>query len=227
MKRKFATYCLGTVLGVLVTLGLFSFLLVGTTINKPVEPAPDYGAVRLSSFKNRPVPRNESQASLSESMPQVRRFQEIKMATPLMDLPSREPSLPGAEMDFTPSLAGTLPVGGLPSMAVAGGPASPGGGALTLGEVDEAPRAVFAPAPLYPAGTRYRDKKIRVVLRIILGKDGKVKKATALNPEPDLAPFYEAARGAVLQWRFTPGHKGGKPVACMADQPFSFSIDKN
>lgn len=131
----------------------------------------------------------------------------------------------GMETDFSAELAGTVPMSGLPSLAPAGGPAAPSGGAMTLGEVDELPHPLYAPAPLYPAKQKRRGKEQKVFVRIVLHEDGTVKSARPLNRTDQTAPFHDAAVEAVLQWRFYPCKKGGKAVQCVADQPFSFSLD--
>ena len=214
-------------MGILITLGLSVFLWVGTSVNKAVMARPDHGAVRLSSLKNLPSQKQEEIFSAQDApLPRVEKLEAMAPTDMAMDMASLDASMAVMEMEFTPHLAGTVPLGGVPAPAVPSPGTAPGGGALTLGEVDEYPRPLYAPAPLYPSSRRELGKTVRIQVRILLGKDGMVKKATPLNATPELAPFFQAARKTLMSWRFSPCTKGNKPVECLANQPFSFSISR-
>ena len=81
-----------------------------------------------------------------------------------------------------------------------------------LDEIDQKPRAVFQPSPLFPVAMR--GKKIEGVVSVILVVDpsGRVQK---LRAEESTHPaFTQPALEAVKQWRFEPGVKAGERVAC-------------
>lgn len=222
--KPFRTY-IPAVLGALGITGfLLLFLLAGTSSSSVPEKALLHGAVKLSSYTEAPVQETETYAT--QDVMQVQPLEHLAQMEMSLESPQLEMNMPSMEMDFAPELSGTVPVGGVPSLAMAGGVAAPSGGALTLGEVDEQPRPLYAPAPLYPARAKRIGEEKTVNIRILLRKDGTVTKATPLDQDESNGAFHEAAISTVLQWRFVPCKKDGEAVQCVADQPFSFSINR-
>lgn len=207
-----------------ITALLLLFLLAGTSSSSVPDKVMVHGAVRLSSYKEAPVQETETFAT--QEVMQVQPLEQLAQTEMSLESPQLEMNMPSMEMDFAPELSGTVPVGGVPSLAMAGGLAAPSGGALTLGEVDEQPRALYAPAPLYPSKAKRNGEEQVVNIRILLRKDGTVGKATPLNLNASNELFHEAAIETVLRWRFVPCKKDGEAVQCIADQPFSFSINR-
>lgn len=209
--------------GLGVTALLLLFLLLGTvTQGKPEKPALR-GAIRLSSIEEAPV--NEEETYSTRDVPQVEPLEQtVSMEEVSMEEPRMEMDMPSMDLELAPELAGTLPMSGLASLAEPGALAAPGGGALTLGEVDEQPRPIYAPLPMYPAREKALGKEVKVLVRIKLDRDGRVVEATPLELTDASRPFHEAAVQTVLQWRFVPCKKGNESVQCIADQPFAFSI---
>jgi TonB family protein len=216
-------YAIGFFLGTAITALLALVLMLGTASREEPEARFKQGAVRISPWTDRPV--SEEEIFATQDTPTVRQLEKLAMTDAAIEMPHLDARLAGVEMDFTAELAGTVPMSGLPSLAPAGGLASPSGGALTLGEVDELPHPLYAPPPLYPADQKRVGNEQKVYVRIILNEDGSVRTASPLNRTARSAPFHDAAVAAVLQWRFYPCKKEGKPVQCVADQPFSFTID--
>lgn len=65
-------------------------------------------------------------------------------------------------------------------------------------------------APVYPAAARYSHIQGSVVLRAVIGKDGRIQSLKAVSsPSQDLT---DAAVGAVQQWRYRPYTLNGEPV---------------
>lgn len=188
----------------------------------PIEEATLRGAVKLSSFTETPKETKEEYTTtdaVEVPTPEVVMEMDIPMEAPPMDV-----SLESVELDFAPEIAGTAPVGGVPQVAAmpAQPQAAPSGGALSLGQVDEMPRALYAPPPPYPVDAP-KKRKVTVKIRILISSDGKVVKATPINPTPEQEKFFRSAIDTVLLWEFTPCMKNGNAVQCFADQPFVFS----
>jgi TonB family protein len=64
-------------------------------------------------------------------------------------------------------------------------------------------------APVYPPAAKARMIEGVVVLRLLIDKEGGVKRADVLQGDPLLV---SAARDAVLQWRYKPSTLGGAPA---------------
>lgn len=207
--------------GLAVTGLLLSFLLAGAAGTTVPARSGLHGAIRLSTFEAPPEETQETYATADTPV-----VQPMERTTPAADLsmaqPSMEMDMPA--MDMPPEAVGTMPVAGLGDLARPSAPSASGGGALALGEVDEKPRPLYAPPPLYPTDAKAKGDECAVTVRIILDKDGTVVRATPVGQTPASEPFHAAAVEAVRQWRFIPCKKDGRAVRCMADQPFTFNL---
>lgn len=209
----------------LISSFLFLFLLAGTMQQASEDQVFLKGAIRLSEFEDEPV-REEEVYSTSDA-PQVKSLDKINptMDTSL-DRPEMDLEMPSVDLDIATEMAGTIPMAGLESLAALSAMGAPSGGAFTLGEVDEMPRALYAPQPLFPSEKKAMGIEKEVTVRIRLRPDGTVAEALPVRQTPETEAFHKAAVDAVLQWRFMPCRKGGRAVMCVADQPVSFSLNR-
>lgn len=113
--------------------------------------------------------------------------------------------------------------------------ASPdGGGMLTLamtvgrqaGSVlpDDLSRTPAQAPPRYPAAAVAGKQSGRVLLKLLVGADGRVKDAVVEKSVP-AGVFDEASLVAARQWTFDPRLKDGKPVEGWVRVPIDFAID--
>lgn len=78
--------------------------------------------------------------------------------------------------------------------------------------------------PHYPEAAIRNKEQGTVVLKILVGKDGKPRKID-IDPVTKAAPdLAEAARDAATQWRFNPEVRNGEPVEGYARVPVSFNL---
>jgi protein TonB len=89
--------------------------------------------------------------------------------------------------------------------------------------VDVAPQAVSRRAPAYPPRARAEGVTGKVLLRLLIGLDGRVIEAEVVESAPQ-GVFDEAARAAVREWRFAPAQYRGQPVKVWARQRLSFEL---
>lgn len=85
-----------------------------------------------------------------------------------------------------------------------------------------APVLIHRVEPVYPNVLLHRRLGATVVVRCVIGRDGRVR-----NPEivvGSLPPFNDAVIRAVTQWRFTPGTFRGKRVDTYLDLSVNFDI---
>jgi TonB family protein len=77
--------------------------------------------------------------------------------------------------------------------------------------------------PDYPYELRSKNLKGEVLVEFIVGPDGKVVEAHAVqSPDPRLS---KAAVDAVLQSEFRPGMRAGRPVATRMSMPITFDLE--
>ncbi len=99
-----------------------------------------------------------------------------------------------------------------------------GGQALELTQVARAPKVLEQTEPRYPRRARSEGITGLVVVRLIIGVDGRVEPehTRVLRSIPALD---EAAITAVNQWRFTPAlGRQGRPVRVIVEVPVQFSL---
>jgi protein TonB len=88
--------------------------------------------------------------------------------------------------------------------------------------VEKEPRLVEGPAPVYPDLARQAQIEGTVVVRALVGKDGKVKEVLLVRSAHDLLD--RAALEATRGYAFTPAIQNGRPVAVWVSIPFRFRL---
>lgn len=88
--------------------------------------------------------------------------------------------------------------------------------------IDHAPQVLSAVPPVYPSWARRCGVEGRVVLYVLIDKEGSVVRTIVVgNPPPSLAA---AASSAVQQWRFQPHTVAGKSIAVAFRAPVNFEL---
>ncbi len=91
-------------------------------------------------------------------------------------------------------------------------------------QVDKQPSPLKVVQPEYPDSARRGGIEGTVYVKILVQKDGKVRKAVVIKSDAEI--FNEAAVKAALQWTFDPAMLHDKPVEVWAALPFRFKLDK-
>lgn len=80
----------------------------------------------------------------------------------------------------------------------------------------EPPRIMIKVEPVYPEKAKKEGIKVEIILEVETDLEGKVKSAKVINIDPSyksgsgIGMLYNAARDAVLQWRFEPYNYRGR-----------------
>ena len=78
--------------------------------------------------------------------------------------------------------------------------------------------------PDYPANERRLGNEGRVVVRVLVGTDGRIKQVEKISAASDA--FFEATRRRALEkWRLTPGTKDGVPIEAWRTMSVSFVMN--
>ncbi len=157
----------------------------------------------------------------------VQKITTIGIPKPVDDFRAQSPTI----ADFSemrqaltgPDLAGLLD-GGRDSLVIdvplgieASGNPTPG----TFVAYEEAPVLINLPPPVYPEMARQAGVEGAVVLRVLVGKDGKVADAIVANGIPMLN---DAALAAARRAVFRPALQQHKPVAVWVEIPMAFRL---
>ena len=89
--------------------------------------------------------------------------------------------------------------------------------------VERLPIPVRQVAPEYPAVARLAGLEGTVLLRVLIDKQGKPKKAIVWKSDAEV--FDEPAMKAALQWVFTPAMMNSGPVTVWVSIPFRFKLN--
>ena len=80
------------------------------------------------------------------------------------------------------------------------------------------------PKPSYPAISKRLGEQGRVMVRVLIGVDGKALKAE-ISQSSGYERLDQAALNTVLAWRYVPGKRGGVPEAMSFDVPINFILE--
>ena len=153
----------------------------------------------------------------------------VARARPAAGLPVPVPDISAPPTDV---LAPTPAVATAPGTPGAIGPsdgANPAHGEDVLPSLDapvyveELPAVVKEVKPVYPQFARDAGVEGLVLVKVLVGKDGRVLDAR-LSEKDQVPMLNEAALDAARQWRFTPGLANGRPVVCWTAIPFRFRL---
>lgn len=79
--------------------------------------------------------------------------------------------------------------------------------------------------PAYPEAARRARLEGRVILQLVVRRDGTVGEVTVLKAPALEVGFSEAARAAVTQWRYRPARQAGRPVDVYLTVVVNFQIE--
>lgn len=94
-------------------------------------------------------------------------------------------------------------------------------GILSMSDLDQRPRALYQPNPVYPPQLQKQGIGGTVYILFVVSEDGRVDKVKVQSsPNPILE---REALKAIRNWRFEPGRRGGKPVSFRMRVPITFA----
>jgi protein TonB len=81
------------------------------------------------------------------------------------------------------------------------------------------------PKPVYPIGARRMGDEGRVLLRVRVSADGNAM-AVEIGQSSGFQSLDDAARDAVLRWRFVPAQRGNEAIESWVGVPIVFRLDR-
>lgn len=113
-------------------------------------------------------------------------------------------------------------VGAVGPEGVGSGEGNPNDAVFAIADLDERPRALFQPTPVYPHALRSGRAEGTVYVLFVVDQAGKV-----MNPRVEKSSheaFERPALEAVRQWKFQPATRLGQRVACRIRVPIRFTV---
>ena len=186
--------------------------------------------VKIVKYTELGVPPSIAQQATSAA--QVAIAQQV--APPSLGIPEPVPDFKATTQEFATQdqLAEMLAPTSLSDLGGAGGdslvidiPTAMDGGNPSPDDfvaVEEMPVLIQIPAPVYPDMARQAEVEGTVMVRALVGKDGKVKNAFVTESVPMLD---DAAVSAAMKAVFKPALQQHKPVAVWVQIPMRFTLD--
>ena len=202
------------------SLGL-SALLVGGIMTGMIFSAPDFVKKIPTSITLYPIPETPPPPPNPEPLPKKQEVLKPKAETQI--IPPRQEVTIDTPKGFT-----ITP--GPNKVEITEG--TTGG---TIGEILTVPvkppvvvgpgiNARFNYQPDYPTDERRLGREGRVVVRVLVGTDGRVKQVEKVSAASD--SFFEATRRRALEkWRLTPGTRDGVPIEAWRTMAVSFVMN--
>lgn len=216
-SQRFFSKALAVSAGIhLALIGIY----VGTTLWKPPDEAAYTG--RVIKMQTLPPPPPLSNAP---PPPVVPLDQPIVKPTIGLPVPVADELAVEQTIMTQQEIAATLaPVGlgsgsGRDSLVIASTDDLPSEGEFVYYEDEPVP--VTAPTPAYPEFARDAGITGKVILHVLVGKDGRVKN---VKVKQGVTGLDDAAKQAVQKWVFKPALSNNKPVAVWVEIPMDFKL---
>lgn len=147
-------------------------------------------------------------------------------------LPGRARAALGAGIAFALTIGGTYAAWAVQPPTSAGPSAAAKVAVSAAAEPSDTPPTEVASfrhydAPKYPKAAVDAHQSAKVVLKVKVDEKGNVQFAEVEKTDPPEAKavFAEASVAAVMQWKFNPAKKNGKPVSVWVRVPIDFALD--
>ncbi|WP_010214394.1 TonB family protein [Sphingomonas sp. PAMC 26621] len=207
--------------GVAFALGASGVLLFGLSLTAPhfvqhIVPTIEATNIPLPTDPPPPEhPKPQPPAALHRTMT-PKPIDHVEVTDP--PIPMTTSGLTGVNIDLPP-MGGTASNTG--ETGTTGTIPLPPPPVLTAARIDSRYRDSFQPA--YPADERLAEHEGRVVVRVLVGTDGRVKQVEAIIAASPA--FLEATRRqALTRWRFTPATRDGVAVEAWQQMAVRFQL---
>ncbi len=197
----------------------------GLRAGRTASPAPAKSPVRVPRASKIVAPLHKTRVSRRKKVrKKVTRAHAISRRAETAVVEKKPPAQPSEREAKNASGTGNVtsgePAGGHKAGEESLGLAS--AGPFPAGTVAHPPRILKRVLPVYPLRARVRGIAGRVVVEVIIGRDGGIRNIKVVR---SIAFLDKAAVRAVRQWRFSPARNAdGTPVSVIVDIPVIFTL---
>lgn len=176
----------------------------------------------LSEFLSPPAPPAAQPQTPAAPKP-LQRKPEPQLAPKPEPLPQPVVATPEPAPVIAPAPAATTATAAIEASATAATPAAaPAAPRIALPSSDAA--YLNNPKPAYPALSRRLGEQGKVVVRVLIGVDGKAQQAE-IRSSSGYDRLDQAALATVRSWRYVPGTRNGIPEAMWFNVPINFVLE--
>lgn len=173
--------------------------------------------------------RREEQAKPSQPQPAKPEVRPVVTPQPKTDIIAPVPKVNVATNPPPVQAAAEKTADPAPPVSVAvtsPAPAAPAGNPGPVKVANLTSNLLSSPLPAYPKSSRSKREEGTVVLRVVVGADGRVADIT-VSTSSGFAALDEAAMAAVRRWRWSPTMRDGRPVSISGLVRIPFELKKS
>ncbi|MFC1499838.1 energy transducer TonB [Candidatus Zixiibacteriota bacterium] len=141
---------------------------------------------------------------------------------PMIPVPTMDESIPEDVTIMDTALMVDTPMPSMGTPGVSAGTPTGTSSNRTYTAWEEAPELVKMVIPAYPEEAKKRNIEGRVMFQIVVDENGFVVEAIVISAVPP-GIFEEAAREAIMQWRYRPAKLRNRPIRVRMNAPVTFS----
>jgi protein TonB len=201
----------GIILSLLIFLAMQTMISPSRTEDTQLDPYPTIDFVRLVREEPPPLPKKRILPEHPQNPPPTENTPSPRLT---LSAP-RRPDISAPQIKISTNKIAPLQ---LLDMAPLPGPPA----ILDTGADIELVPLVRVP-PRYPRRAARRQVEGFVKVEFTIAKDGSVQNPTVIDSAPSQI-FDQAALQAIVQWKFKPRTRAGKPVASRASQRIDFAL---
>jgi len=141
---------------------------------------------------------------------------------PMIPVPTMDETIPEDVTIMDTELMVDTPMPSMGTPGVSAGTPTGTSSNRTYTTYDEAPELVKMVIPAYPEEAKRKNIQGRVMFQIVVDENGVVVEANVISAIPP-GIFEEAARAAIMQWRYRPAKIRNRPIRVRMNTPVMFS----
>jgi len=186
--------------------GLFLAMLISLSVGSIIKPREEMKVLQL-------LPSHEPPAASAPPAEPEKQVEQVVKPQPRTEIivPPPKVVIPSVSQPVVAAIAPPTPVAPVAAPAPKAAPAAPSAGSGPVSVANLNTNLLSGAPPAYPMAARRKREQGTVVLRLVIGEDGRVMDVT-VQRSSGFPALDQAAAGAVRKWRWSPTVRDGRPI---------------
>jgi len=186
--------------------GAFLAMLLSLGVGTMLKPREEMKVLQL-------LPSREPPAAPAPPAEPEKQMEQVVQPQPRTEIivPPPKVVIPTVSQPVVAAIAPPTPPAPVAASTPKPAPAAPSAGSGPVSVANLNTNLLSGAPPAYPMGARRKREQGTVVLRLVIGEDGRVVDVT-VQRSSGFAALDQAAVGAVRKWRWSPTIRDGRPI---------------
>jgi protein TonB len=186
--------------------GVFLAMLLSLGVGSMLKPREEMKVLQL-------LPNREPPAAPAPPAEPEKQVEQVVQPQPRTEIivPPPKVVIPTVSQPVVAAIAPPTPPAPVAASTPKPAPAAPSAGSGPVSVANLNTNLLSGAPPAYPMGARRKREQGTVVLRLVIGEDGRVVDVT-VQRSSGFAALDQAAVGAVRKWRWSPTVRDGRPI---------------